>query len=201
MINDMTMDDYNLSIQKPLPKRAEKVFEGQIFSVWHWQQELYDGSFATYERLTRNDVTHAVGVLPSGKILLTEDKQPHRKAVITPPGGKVEDGESPEEAVRREFIEETGYEIGELVPWHHYRPASDKLNYACYAFIGQNVRKIGPAKPEGGEKIRVMQITFDEFLELGTNPKMRDLVIRIILLEAQLDKKKKENLRKLLYGS
>ena len=48
------------------------------------------------------------------------------------------------------------------------------------------------ATPEGGEKIRVLNFTFDEFLELGTNPKMRDLVIRIILLEAQIDKKKRE---------
>lgn len=196
----MSNNDYNLSIQKPMPEGATKVFEGNIFTAWQWQQKLYDGSFATYERLTRNDVTHVVGVLPNGKILLTEDTQPQRKAVITPPGGKVEPGESPAEAVKRECLEETGYEIGELIPWHHYRPPMDKMDYVCHAFIGRGLTEKGPASPEGGEKIRILQFTFDEFLELGTNPKMRDLVIRIILLEAQLDPKKKANLRKLLYG-
>jgi hypothetical protein len=122
------MNEYNLGLHKPMPNDAKNVFNGTIFSLWQWNQRLFDGSKQLFERATRSDVTHAVGVLPDGRILLTEDRQPHRKAVITPPGGKVEQGETPEEAVRREFMEETGYEIETLIPWHHYKPANDKLS-------------------------------------------------------------------------
>jgi len=196
----MSTGEYNLSIQKPMPPDTKKVFEGDIFSVWQWPQELFDGSRKTFERITRSDVTHAVGVLPNGKILLTEDAQPHRQTVLTPPGGMVEEGETPEEAVRREFLEETGYEIKELVPWHHYQPASDKIGYTCHAFVACKIEKKGAPTPEAGEKIKVLQFSWDEFLQLGSNPKMRDLVIRIILLEAQLDKQKRDQLWQLLYG-
>jgi len=194
------MSEYNLALHKPMPDHKQKVFQGDIFTVWNWEQELYDGTTMTFERATRTDVTHAVGILPDGRILLTEDTQPHREAVITPPGGKVEDGETPEETVRREFMEETGYEIGELLPWHHYKPTNDKIEYVCWAFVGRDVKKVAEPSPEGGEKIKVLFYSFDEFLELGKNPKMRDWIIRIILLEALLDNKKRDKLKKLFYG-
>lgn len=194
------MNEYNLGLHKPMPNDAKNVFNGTIFSIWQWNQRLFDGSKQLYERATRADVTHAVGVLPDGRILLTEDRQPHRIAVITPPGGKVEQGETPEEAVRREFMEEIGYEIETLIPWHQYKPANDKLEYTCWAYVARNIRKTSEPQPEAGEKIKVLFYSFDEFLALGQNPKMRDLVIRIILLEAQLDSTKRNKLKELFYG-
>lgn len=182
-----------------IPAQAKKVFQGDIFSVWQWQQKLYDGTTALYEMLDRPDTVHTVGVLPDGKIMLTLDEQPNRPAVITPSGGRVEAGEAPEEAAQREYLEETGYEIGELLPWHEYQVHS-KISWIVHAFVGRGVRKIGEPAPEAGEKIQPLFFSFDEFLELGHNPEMRDLVIRIILLEAKLDPKKREELKKLMYG-
>lgn len=34
-----------------LPPQAKKVFTGQIFDVYQWEQEMYDGSFETFEML------------------------------------------------------------------------------------------------------------------------------------------------------
>ena len=194
------MSEYNLSLHRPLPKDAKKVFAGTIFSIWQWQQLLFDGSRQLYERATRDDVTHAVGVMPDGRILLTEDQQPHREAVLTPPGGKMEAGETPAETVRREFLEETGYEVGRLIPWHHYKPANDKIEYTCWAYVARDIKKIAEPTPEPGEKIKVLFYSWDEFLALGQDPKMRDLVIRIILLEAQLNTAKRDQLKELFYG-
>ena len=42
--------------------------------------------------------------------------------------------------------------------------------------------------------------SFDEFLQLGSNPDMRDLLIRTILLEAQLDSEKRDRLYQLLFS-
>ncbi len=183
----------------PIPPHAQKVFQGKLFSIWQWEQKLYDGSTWTYERAKRNDAAHVTGVLPDGRILLAEDEQPDRPALITPPGGLVEAGESPAQTAKRELLEETGYSVGKLLFWRSYGPGG-KVDFRIHSFVGHNLTKTARPRPEAGEKIKPLLLTFDEFLALGNNPKMRDPVIRISLLEAQLDNHKKDKLKRLLYG-
>lgn len=177
---------------------AKKVFQGKIFSVWQWEQELYDGSTAIFERIARPDYAYAVGVLDDGKIMLLHDEQPDREAVLTPAGGKVDEGESLEAAVRREFSEETGYGIAELKPWHAYQP-STKMEMTTHAFVARGLTREREPHPEPGERIREVHYSFDEFLQLGHEPMLRDWMLRILLLEALLDSNKKEEMRKLFY--
>ncbi len=187
------------SNSRTIPHDANKVFQGEIFSVWQWPQQLYDGSTATFEAIKRADTAHTVGILPDGRILMVEDEQPYRPPVITPAGGVIDENETPEEGAKREFLEETGYQIGQLIPWHSYQP-SDKIIWRVHAFIGRNLLKSGEPHTEPGEKIKVLTFTFNEFVQLGQNPMLRDLVLRTILLEAQLDNKKKNELYQTLYG-
>lgn len=181
-----------------MPPEAQKVFQGKIFSVWQWEQELYDGSKATFERIARPDYAYAVGVLDDGNILLLHDEQPDREAVLTPAGGKVDEGETPQQAVHREFSEETGLRIGQLTPWHAYQP-STKVEMTTYAFVARKLVREQEPHPEPGEKIREVTFTFEEFLQLGHEPQLRDWMLRILLLQALLDKNKEKELRRLFY--
>ena len=47
-------------IKKIIPDEAEKVFNGVLFDVYQWQQEMYDGSYATFERLRRADTAAVI---------------------------------------------------------------------------------------------------------------------------------------------
>lgn len=184
---------------KSIPRGAKKMFQGERYSVWQWQQKLYDGSTTTFEALGRPSTAQVVGVLPNNEIVLVDDVQPHRDAVITAAGGAIEEGEEPAEAGKREFLEETGYETGTLVPWYSFRPSAT-IDSVVYVYIGRDLKKAGGQKLEPGEKIKVLNYTFDEFIALGGDVNMRDLFMRIILLEAQLDDKKKTELKNLIYG-
>jgi len=184
---------------KPMPAGAEKKFQGKIFSVWQWDQELYDGSTAVFERIARPDYAYAVGVLPDKRIMLVHDEQPDREAVITAAGGKVEKGETPEAAAVREFKEETGYTVGSLSAWFQYQP-STKMDMRIHAFIAHDIKEEAPAELEPGERISLLFYSFDEFMALGENPMLRDWMLKIILLEGLLHKDKKEDIRSIIYA-
>lgn len=177
----------------------KKVFQGEIFSIWQWEQEMFDGSMRTYEKAARTNGGRVIGVMPDKRILLVEDDQPDRGIAFGPAGGQLEEGETPEEGAKREFFEETGYEAETLIPFY-INAAGFRVDVQVDVFIGKGLIKKGEPQQSAGEKITIRFFTFDEFLALGSDERLRDLNLRIILLEAQLDPKKKEELYQLLYG-
>lgn len=187
-----------------IPSNAKKVFQGTIFAVWQWNQKLYDGTTGVFEGLSRPDYGTVVGVLPDRSILLVFDEQPDREGVLTTAGGRVEEGESSEEGARREFLEETGYEIGMMKPFFQYRP-SEKTEYNVHMFIGRDLVKKSEPALDPGEKVELRTFSFDEFLRLGNSDStdiggpVRDWMLRMKLLEAQVDKRKRDELQSLLY--
>jgi len=188
-----------MGAKKTIPDHATKVFQGKIFSVWQWPQTLFDGSTRTYEGIARRDTVYTVGIMPDKKILLAWDKQPHRPPVITPPGGQIDDGESPREAAKREFFEETGYRVGKLIKWHYYQPYS-RARYTVHAFIGRDLEVVNAPQNSPGERISLKTFTFSDFLQLGRSRHLRDWQLKVILLEALLDKNKLSELREIFYG-
>ncbi|MCE9643493.1 MAG: NUDIX hydrolase [Candidatus Andersenbacteria bacterium] len=177
----------------------KKVFQGEIFSIWQWEQELYDGSKQVFEKATRSDTVRTIGVMPDNTIVCVWDEQPDRNRVFGLPGGQVDEGESPEAAAQREFLEETGYETATIAPLFSYKPAG-RVDYYVHFFIAKHLTKIHEPQQSAGEKIELQFFTFDEFLALGHNEELRDLQLRIMLLEAQLDPAKKEKLYNALYA-
>src|SRR5690242_8634750 len=78
---------------QPIPEHAKRVFEGDIFDVWQWEQELYDGSSKIFEKLKRDDTVTVAASTPERKLMLLKDEQPGREPVLTFPGGRMDEGE------------------------------------------------------------------------------------------------------------
>lgn len=182
--------------KQPIPDNAKKVFKGVIFDVYQWEQDMYDGSKATFEKLKRPDTVIVFPVLPDGKILLTEQEQPGKEPFIGATGGRVDEGEDTLTAAKRELLEESGYEAEEFILWDAQHPTS-KIDWVVYTFIAKGLKKIADLDLDAGEKIQLKPVTFDEFIDLGTNEKFAEKEIIFKLLEAKLYPEKKEELRKL----
>ncbi len=76
--------------KQPIPGNARLVFKGVIFDVYQWEQELFDGTKTTFEKLKRPDTVVVFPVLPNGKILLTKQEQPGKEPFIGATGGRAE---------------------------------------------------------------------------------------------------------------
>lgn len=180
-----------------VPPHAKKVFSGHLFSVFQWKQEMFDSSFKTFEMLWRVPSSSVIAIVGK-KIIVLDQQQPGRSSYPSLPGGKVELGEAPEAAARRELLEEAGYTTNDLTLFKLYNEHS-KIDYDDYVFLAHNSVETSKQNLDPGEKIKVKLVTFDQFLQLVRNP---DTAIprglQHEMWEALLNKNKKTELKKKL---
>jgi ADP-ribose pyrophosphatase len=83
--------------------------------------------------------------------------------------GRLESGETTEEMVRREAVEEAGVEIGELIPIHNILLSPGALSEACAIYLGRvdssNAGGVFGVEAEG-EDILVQPMPFAEAMAL-----------------------------------
>lgn len=190
------MDIQRPESKQPIPEHAKCVFEGIMFDVYQWEQELFDGTKTTFEKLKRPDTVVVFPVLPNGKIIVTEQEQPGKEPFIGATGGRVDKGEAILDAAKRELLEESGYEADYFMLWDAQQPTS-KIDWVVYTFIAKGLKRIGDLQLDGGEKITLREITLNELIELVADKKFADKEIAFNLLEAKIYPEKKKELQKL----
>ena len=152
-----------------IPKEAKKVFEGIIFDTYQWQQKMFDGSFATFEKLQRPGTLQVIPIIED-KILLAHEEQPTKPLFYTLFGGRQENEENPLTGVKREFLEETGMIANEWELFATYEPYT-KIDWHVYTYIARGCKKIKDHQQESGERIQEKLVDFDEFVDIVTSKK------------------------------
>lgn len=113
------------------------------------------------------DWVNIVPITAEGELVLVRQyRQGIREATLEIPGGTMDpqDG-SPEEAARRELLEETGYaaERLRLLGWVHPNPALQ--NTRCHTFLAEDARLVAPQSPDDSEDLEVLRISPGEAAE------------------------------------
>lgn len=183
-----------------LPKNAKKVFKGQLFETWQWQQKMYDGSAKTFERVKRQDTVQIIAVT-GDKIILEHQEQPDSpQPFISLPSGRCDvAGEKPLETAKRELLEETGYTSNDWAPWNTHNPHS-KIIWTVYNFIARDCIKKQNQQLDAGERITLKLVNFEELLLLSEERSFRDPYIKNILYQARLSNEFKNELQQLFFG-
>jgi len=126
-----------------------------------------DGSLHAFDLVGREGEKGAVvlGLTGDNKVVVAEQFRPGpNKSMDELPGGMIELDEDPEQAARREFREETGYEAGRMellgTAFH------DGLFMASdIYFIAYDCKKVGEPALDPNECIVTKEMTIADFLE------------------------------------
>lgn len=150
----------------PLPEHAKKVFQGERWHVYQWEQIQFDGSIRTYESVKRFDTVVIYPVI-GDKVIIVEEEQPHwgtkSNSIIA---GGVEDGEDVFNAAARELEEESGMVFKNLYLVHMEQKSKD-IHSVSYVFIAKDLVETKGIKPDAGERIEVKSVGFNELIILA----------------------------------
>jgi len=89
-----------------------------------------------------------------------------RDVTLEIPGGLIESHDSPEEAARRELMEETGYQGEQLISLGAVHPNPAIQNNLCYTFLAGNVYPAGKQNQDEREDIEVIIMPLTEIPRL-----------------------------------
>jgi ADP-ribose pyrophosphatase len=140
----------------------------------------------TYFSLTENESVVILAKDGDSFLLIEQFRQPVGSYIVQLPGGGVEQGESLEQAAKREFLEETGYECGTVHYLGKLLPASWRSNEITYVFYTEEVGSNVHQRLESHEKIRVIKMDVRDCLKQVKENKINDSELCYALLQAIL---------------
>lgn len=172
---------------KLVPKQSGLVFKGVIHDVYHWQQKMYDGSYATYEMIKRQDTVKVIAIVDD-KIVVVEQTQPDSPNVFYDiPGGRHDHKDETElEAAKRELVEETGLTFSNWKLVDCFQP-SDKIEQFVYTFIANELISRSRQSLDNGEKISVHEMSYDEALSKCDLPNAKFMPKQLLVRAGSID--------------
>ncbi|QHN50261.1 NUDIX hydrolase [Geobacillus stearothermophilus] len=128
----------------------------------------------THFSLTENEGVVILAKDEDSFLLIEQFRQPVGSYIVQLPGGGVEQGESLEQAAKREFLEETGYECGIVHYLGKLLPAPWRSNEITHVFYTEEVGSNIHQQLESHEKIKVIKMDVRDCLKQVKKNKIND---------------------------
>ncbi len=129
------------------------------------------GRWEFVERINLSGIIAVAAITDDDKIVLVEQfRVPVNASVIELPAGLVGDvagseAEAMETAARREMIEETGYQVGELTLLYEGAASAGLSNEHISLFLARGLTKVGPGGGDESEDILVHEVPRGELVD------------------------------------
>ena len=161
------------------------IFNGRIITVHEDTVQLVDGTQAKREIVDHNGGVAIIGLTEEGEVLLVRQfRAPYKEVLFEIPAGKLEKGEDPFEAAKREFQEECGCTaenfkyIGELYPTPGYCGEIIRIYYATGLEFGEQ-------HLDEDERLDVYKVPLGEAFDRCINGEFKDAKTQIGIMKVR----------------
>ncbi len=164
---------------------SELIFDGRVVKLYKDNVEL-----ATGQKSFREVVKHSGGVVilaeKEDKILLVKQfRYPMKEVMFELPAGKLENGEDPFEAAKRELEEETGYCANKWTDLGYVYTSPGYSDEKLYLYKAEDL-EFTHCHPDEGEIIQAFEYKYDDVLKMILDGKINDAKTLCAILRARL---------------
>lgn len=159
----------------------EVVFNGRLIDVRKDRVRLPGGGETEREIVVHPETIAVLPILPDGRIVFVRQfRKAAERVLLEVPAGGIDEGETPEEAVRREMKEETGYGVGSLQRLCAFYTSPGFTTEFMYLFRATNLT---PGEPtESTDQIEVVLLDRETALQQVRDGEIADAKTIVALL-------------------
>ena len=146
--------------------KSEMLYEGAILNLRKDEVTVRDGKTSYREIIEHNGGVQILGITPDGKIpMVKQYRKTAECAVLELPAGRLEIGEDPAEAAKREFREETGYSVESIELVSYFYPALGYSQEKLYFFYATGLTS-GETDFDDNEAIDIIEYEPSELYKM-----------------------------------
>ena len=165
--------------------KSELIFDGRVVKLYKDKIELSTG-----QESFREVVKHSGGVVILAKkedkiILVKQFRYPMKEVLYELPAGKLEIGEDPFEAAKRELEEETGYCANKWTDLGYVYTSPGYSDEKLYLYEAEDL-EFTHCHPDEGEIIQAFEYKYDDVLKMIDNGEINDAKTLCALMRAQI---------------
>lgn len=153
---------------------SELVFDGRLLKLYRDEVGLADGGASVREFVHHPGGVSAVALDKDGNVYLERQfRYPYHKVVTEIPAGKLEPGEDPAQAIRRELKEEIGAAAGRWDALGYIMPSVGYTDEMLYLYLARDLT-FGDTHLDQDEFLEVFKLPFAEALAMAADGRIND---------------------------
>ncbi|CAM2806081.1 NUDIX hydrolase [Paenibacillus sediminis] len=152
---------------------TQPIFTGKVISLQVDTVQLPNGKTSTRE-IVKHPGAVAVLAIKDGRMLLVDQyRQAMGRTELEIPAGKLEAGEDPLDAAKRELEEETGYRPRSIRRLHSFYTSPGFADEIIHLYVTEDLEE-GQYAPDEDEFLHNIEVTLDEAWDLIANGRISD---------------------------
>lgn len=164
---------------------SQLIFDGRVVKLYKDKIELPTG-----QESLREVVKHSGGVVIFAKkedkvLLVKQFRYPMKEVLYELPAGKLEIGEDPFEAAKRELEEETGYCANKWTDLGYVYTSPGYSDEKLYLYMAEDL-KFTHCHPDEGEILQALEYSYEDVLKMIANGEINDAKTLCAIMRAQI---------------
>lgn len=166
---------------------TKEIFKGRVFTVHVDDIELPDGSKSFREVVEHSGGVCVAAITDEDELFFVRQyRYPYGRVLLELPAGKLEKGEDPLEAGKRELQEECGVTADEIISMGTVYPTVAYCSEVIYLYAAKNLKKTQQNLDEG-EFLSVEKIKISEAADMVMKGEISDSkTVALVLKVAKL---------------